>query len=183
VAAQLGQRHGLLNADPNPGNYLVLDGAAGKVGFLDYGCSIDLDEATVSSDRALWRALVREEPDEFRAALSREGLLGGGRTLDSVTYREWERYLVAPFAPATAERGFHWTIPYARDFAQLTSELVRSGNLLLPPQAILLWRQRLGIASVLGSIGATADYRGTLREIVRRATVLEAEERAEREDY
>jgi predicted unusual protein kinase regulating ubiquinone biosynthesis (AarF/ABC1/UbiB family) len=170
--------HKLLNADPNPGNYLVLDGAAGRVGFLDYGCSIELDAATASSDRALWRALVTEEPDEFRAALSREGLLGRGRTLDSVTYREWERYLVAPFA----SDHFHWTIPYARDFAQLTSELVRSGALVLPPQAVLLWRQRLGVASVLGSIGASADYRSVLRELVRRALLLEAEERAEREE-
>ncbi len=170
--------HKLLNADPNPGNYLVLDGAAGKVGFLDFGCSIELDPAIVASDRALWRALVTGEPDEFRAAMSREGLLGRARTLDSVTYREWERYLIAPFA---SERPFHWTIPYARDFAQLTSDLVRSGSFVLPPQAVLLWRQRLGIASVLGSIGATADYRSVLRDIVRRAMLDAAQEAAESE--
>jgi predicted unusual protein kinase regulating ubiquinone biosynthesis (AarF/ABC1/UbiB family) len=170
--------HKLLNADPNPGNYLVLDGSAGRVGFLDYGCSIELDAATVSSDRALFRALVTEEPDEFRAALSRLGLLGRARTLDSVTYREWERYLVAPYATDA----FHWTVAFARDFAQLTSELVRSGSFAFPPGALLLWRQRLGIASVLGSVGATANYRVVLREIVRRAVLAEAEERAEAED-
>jgi predicted unusual protein kinase regulating ubiquinone biosynthesis (AarF/ABC1/UbiB family) len=169
--------HKLLNADPNPGNYLVLDGAAGRVGFLDFGCSIELDAAVVSSDRALWRALVSEEPDEFRAALSREGLLGRARTLDSVTYREWERYLVAPFA----SESFHWTVAYARDFSQLTSELVRSGSFALPPQALLLWRQRLGVSSVLGSIGARADYRSALRSIVRRAMLAEADDRAEAE--
>jgi predicted unusual protein kinase regulating ubiquinone biosynthesis (AarF/ABC1/UbiB family) len=168
--------HKLLNADPNPGNYLVLDGAAGRVGFLDYGCTIELDRATVASDRGLWRALVTGEPDEFRAALSSQGLLGKGRTLDSVTYREWERYLVAPFA---SDRPFHWTVAFARDFAQLTSELVRSGSFVLPPQALLLWRQRLGIAAVLGSIGATADYRSTLRGIVRTALLDAAQEAAE----
>jgi predicted unusual protein kinase regulating ubiquinone biosynthesis (AarF/ABC1/UbiB family) len=172
--------HKLLNADPNPGNYLVLDGAAGKVGFLDFGCAITLDDATIATERALWRALVTGEPDEFRAALSREGLLGKPRTLDSVTYREWERYLVAPFVEG---KPFRWTIAYARDFAQMTSELVRAGSFVFPPQTILLWRQRLGIASVLGSIGAQADYRAVLREIVRKATLLAAEEAAEREEY
>jgi predicted unusual protein kinase regulating ubiquinone biosynthesis (AarF/ABC1/UbiB family) len=161
---------GLLNADPNPGNYLVLDGAAGKVGFLDFGCSLELDEATLAADRRLWRSLVVEEPERFRHALVEEGLIGHARVLDASNYREWERHVAGPFR---SEHGFHWTAAYARDFAQLTSELVRAGALRLPPAALLLWRQRLGVAAVLGSVGARADYRSVLVALVRRARLME----------
>ena len=121
--------------------------------------------------------MARRADDALELARVPSGLLGRARTLDSVTYREWERYLVAPFATDS----FHWTIAYARDFSQLTSELVRSGSFAFPPGALLLWRQRIGIASVLGSIGARADYRSALRDIVRRALLAESESRAESE--
>jgi predicted unusual protein kinase regulating ubiquinone biosynthesis (AarF/ABC1/UbiB family) len=161
---------GLLNADPNPGNYLVLDGAAGKVGFLDFGCSLELDEATVAADRRLWRSLVAEDPERFRHALVEEGLVEAARVFDVSNYREWERHVAGPFR---SDDGFHWTAAYARDFARLTSELVRAGALRLPPASLLLWRQRLGVAAVLGSVGARADYRGVLLALVRRARLME----------
>src|SRR5262249_2213396 len=129
--------HGLLNADPNPGNYLVLD--AGRVGFLDFGCAAELDDALAEADRALWRAVLRGDGEGLRYAVVSQGLLARARTLDSDTFREWERYLAAPFARSR----FRFTAGYARGLANVTSQLVRAGGMSIPPGGFLLWRQRL----------------------------------------
>jgi predicted unusual protein kinase regulating ubiquinone biosynthesis (AarF/ABC1/UbiB family) len=154
-------RHGLLNADPNPGNYLVLPD--GRTAFLDFGCAIELDAETVEFDRKLWRAVLARDGESLRYAVHREGLLGRARTLDSSTFREWERYLAGPYL---AEEPFHFTARYARRWAELHSQLVRAGGIVLPPQAILLWRQRLGVAAVIGELDATADFAGELARLL-----------------
>lgn len=155
-------RHRLLNADPNPGNYLVQ--ADGRVAFLDYGCATLLDEETVAMDRRIWRAVLAQDGESLRYHVHREGLLGRARTLDSSTYREWERYLAAPYL---TDRQFHWTRPYARRLAELTSLLVRAGGLTLPPTALLLWRQRLGIAAVIGDLAPRANFAAELASLLR----------------
>ncbi len=154
-------RHGLLNADPNPGNYLVLPD--GRTAFLDFGCATELDEEIVQQDRRIWRAVLTHDPENLRHAVHKEGLLGRARTLDSSTYREWERYLAGPYL---ARKPFRWTARYARRFAELTSLLVRAGGLVLPAQAVLLWRQRLGVAAVLGELGAEADFSTVLEQLL-----------------
>lgn len=156
-------QHGLLNADPNPGNYLVLDAAAGKVGFLDFGCALELDEDLCEIERSLWRAVLRRDGEALRYAVHCEGLLGRAIALDSDTFRAWERFLAGPFL---AKEAWTWTPAYARGLAQLTSELVNAGGLTLPPAAFLLWRQRLGVAAVLASLAPTVDFRATLSELL-----------------
>jgi predicted unusual protein kinase regulating ubiquinone biosynthesis (AarF/ABC1/UbiB family) len=154
-------RHRLLNADPNPGNYLVL--GDGRVAFLDYGCALELDEELGELDRRIWRAILAQDGEALRHAVHTEGLLGRARTLDSSTYREWERYLAAPYL---ARGPFRWTRAYARRFAELTSLLVRAGGLTLPPAALLLWRQRLGVSAVLGELMPEADFAGALARLL-----------------
>jgi predicted unusual protein kinase regulating ubiquinone biosynthesis (AarF/ABC1/UbiB family) len=154
-------QHRLLNADPNPGNYLVQDD--GRVAFLDFGCAAELDEELVDIDRKIWRSVLRGDGEALRYFVSQEGLLGRARTLDSSTYREWERYLAAPYL---ARPPFHFTKGYARRFVELTSLLVRAGGLALPPGGILLWRQRLGVAAVLGELGARADFGAALAALL-----------------
>jgi predicted unusual protein kinase regulating ubiquinone biosynthesis (AarF/ABC1/UbiB family) len=163
-------RHGLLNADPNPGNYLVLDAARGRVAFLDYGCTTTLDEGTLSADRELWRSLlVRDQfgfgGEAFRHAVHEEGLVdkAHARTLDSDTYREWERYVTYPFRQSEP---FEWTAAYARRIAELTAELVQAGGFRLPAAALLLWRQRLGVAAILGALRPRANFRAALAELL-----------------
>src|SRR5262249_30741998 len=153
--------HGLLNADPNPGNYLVLD--AGRVGFLDFGCAAELDDALVEADRALWRAVLRGDGEGLRYAVVSQGLLARARTLDSDTFREWERYLAAPFARSR----FRFTAGYARGLANVTSQLVRAGGMSIPPGGFLLWRQRLGAAAVIGMLSAEAPFRDELERLLR----------------
>lgn len=158
--------HGLLNADPNPGNYLVLRDEAGlRVGFLDFGCCVELPEATQRCDQVMWQALLAGDGECLRLALHREGLVREAVELDSNRYRAWEACLQEPFS----QHRFTWSAAYARSLAELTSALVRGGRFTLPAAAILLWRQRLGVASVLGQLNATADFRKELLQILRAA--------------
>jgi predicted unusual protein kinase regulating ubiquinone biosynthesis (AarF/ABC1/UbiB family) len=156
--------HRLLNADPNPGNYLVLDG--GRVGFIDFGCATEIDDELATSDRKLWHAILDGDGEMLRFRVHEEGLVSRAqaRVLDSTTYRDWELHLAAPFLH---RRPFNWTAGYARGLAALTSQLVRAGGMSLPPKALLLWRQRLGVAAVIGSLGATADFRQALEDVLR----------------
>jgi len=153
-------RHRLLNADPNPGNYLVVPD---RVAFLDFGCAAELDEELVAEDRRIWSAILARDGEALRYAVHKEGLLGRAQTLDSSTYRDWERYLAGPYL---AEGPFRWTRAYARRLGELTSLLVRAGGLTLPPAGILLWRQRLGVAAVIGELDATADFARALSDLV-----------------
>jgi len=158
--------HGLLNADPNPGNYLVLDAKAGTIGFLDFGCAVKLDEEVLSEDRRLWRAVVEDDGEVFRHALFGEGVLARSEFLSKLSYRDWEKLIVAPFR---AKGGaFTCTSAWAEQLAARTSELIRAGGLNLPPRSLLLWRQRLGLFAVLGHLHPTMDFAAELGAIIAR---------------
>jgi predicted unusual protein kinase regulating ubiquinone biosynthesis (AarF/ABC1/UbiB family) len=156
-------RHRLLNADPNPGNYLVC--SDGRIAFLDFGCCAEIDEALVDTDRKLWHALLERDAEMLRYRVHEEGLItrAHARTLDSSTYRDWERYLAGPFL---ARGPFAWTPGYAAELARLTSQLVQAGGMTVPAAALLLWRQRLGVAAVLGALGPRADFGRALAELL-----------------
>jgi len=158
----------LLNADPNPGNYLHLSGDEVRVAFLDYGCTAVLDEATVANERRLWRAFLRSDPfdaaEQFRMALQEQGMVRDPSSIFGNLYREWERLLFAPFA---APEEFAWSRRYAYELTETTSRLVRSGDFCLPAPVVLLWRQRLGVAAVLGNLDARVDFRSLLTDMVR----------------
>jgi predicted unusual protein kinase regulating ubiquinone biosynthesis (AarF/ABC1/UbiB family) len=157
--------HGLLNADPNPGNYLVLDEEAGRVGFVDFGCAEQLDEGLVIQDRRLHYAILSGDGETFRHALVSEGLLLSADVLDSDTFRTWEGLLSIPFRKGEP---FTWSRGYAKKLARVTSDLVRARGVTLPPSALLLWRQRIGLAAVLGELHPTVDFRRILQELVAR---------------
>ncbi len=160
-------RFGLVNADPNPGNYLVLPGPPVRVAFLDFGCTAEIDPATLADDRKLWRALVHHDPfgaaEQFRFALTELGMVPDPTTLSSNLYREWEQLLAAPFAGGE----FAWTAGYAAALTETTSLLIRGGGLTMTAPVVLLWRQRLGTAAVLGSLSPIADFRSLLTAIQR----------------
>jgi predicted unusual protein kinase regulating ubiquinone biosynthesis (AarF/ABC1/UbiB family) len=86
--------HGLLNADPNPGNFLVEVESDGHVAVwcLDFGCALEVPEAVRDSDRELWWGLLDEDSataaERFRMALARSGLLRRTDTLATTAHRE-----------------------------------------------------------------------------------------------
>lgn len=161
--------HRLLNADPNPGNFLVdeqPDGAA-HVWCLDFGCAVELSEAVRDADRELWWALLEADSERaaerFRMGLARSGLLRRTDSMASTAHREWEHALLAPVA---SHGDFAWTPAYATELASTTGRVLASGGLQLPAEVLLLWRQRLGAAAVIAMLEARAPFRRTLVELI-----------------
>jgi predicted unusual protein kinase regulating ubiquinone biosynthesis (AarF/ABC1/UbiB family) len=161
--------HGLLNADPNPGNFLIEVESDGHVlvHCLDFGCALTIPDEVRDLDREIWWGLLDEDSataaERFRMALGKSGLLRRTDSLATNAHREWERALAAPLA---THGSFHWDTKYAGDFADTTGRVLASGGMRLPAKLLLLWRQRLGVAAVLGMIDATAPFRRVLFDLI-----------------
>jgi len=161
--------HRLLNADPNPGNFLVDETADGHVHVwcLDFGCALELPEAVRDADRELWWGLMDDDgesgAERFRMGLGRSGLLRRTDTMATIVHREWEHALQAPLATLG---DFHWSASYAADFAATTGRVLASGGVALPADVLLLWRQRLGAASVIAMLDAKAPFKRALLDLI-----------------
>jgi len=161
--------HGLVNADPNPGNFLIDEQADGHahVWCLDFGCALVLPDAVRDADRELWWGLLDADSasaaERFRLGLARAGLLRRADSLASVAHRDWERALAAPLA---GHGDFHWSADYARGLADATGRALDAGGLALPAHLLLLWRQRLGAAAVIAMLDARAPFRRGLVELI-----------------
>jgi predicted unusual protein kinase regulating ubiquinone biosynthesis (AarF/ABC1/UbiB family) len=161
--------HRLLNADPNPGNFLVEELPDGHVHVwcLDFGCALELPEAVRDADRELWWGLLDEDNEagaqRFRVGLANAGLLQRTDSLATHAHRDWEHALQAPLA---THGEFHWGSAYGAMFAETTARVLASGNVTLPADVLLLWRQRLGAAAVIGMLDATAPFRRALHDLI-----------------
>jgi hypothetical protein len=161
--------HGLVNADPNPGNFLVEEQPDGSslVWCLDFGCALTLPDELRDADRELWWALLDDDSESaaerFRMGLARAGLLRRADLLASTAHRDWERALAAPVA---SHGDFHWTPGYASQLAEATARTLGTGGLAIPASLLLLWRQRLGAAAVIGLLDAKAPFRRVLVELI-----------------
>jgi predicted unusual protein kinase regulating ubiquinone biosynthesis (AarF/ABC1/UbiB family) len=161
--------HGLLNADPNPGNFLVEVEPDGHVAVwcLDFGCALEIPEAVRDADREIWWGLLDDDnasaAERFRLALARSGLLRRTDSLASSAHRDWERALAAPLA---THGSFHWDAAYAGDFAETTGRVLASGGLQLPARLLLMWRARLGVSAVIGMLDAQVPFRRVLLDLI-----------------
>lgn len=159
----------LLNADPNPGNFLVEEQPDGHVlvWCLDFGCALELPESVRDADRELWWGLLDEDgaaaAERFRMALSRSGLLKRSDSLATSAHRDWEHALVAPLA---TQGEFYWSAAYASELAETTGRVLAAGGMALPADVLLLWRQRLGAAAVIAMLDAKAPFRRALYDLI-----------------
>jgi len=153
--------HGVFNADPHPGNYLVLDG--GRVGFVDFGAVGALSTEMREADHQLWLAMIHRDGEALRHAAHLQGLVRDASVFDGEIWRLWERALAAPFlrrGPTVLEPGD------AAELVALTAQLMRAGKLALSRSAVLLWRQRLGAWSVLAGLRPSLDWRAELAALL-----------------
>lgn len=133
---------------------------------LDYGCAIAIDDPL---DRELWWGLLGDGTavisgaERFRMALAGSGLLARADTLATVAHRDWERALAAPLV---GHGDFHWTTSYAAQLAATTGRVLAAGGVQLPASRVLLWRQRLGAAAVIGMVDASASFWRALVELI-----------------
>jgi predicted unusual protein kinase regulating ubiquinone biosynthesis (AarF/ABC1/UbiB family) len=154
-------RHGLCNGDPHPGNYLIEPGGA-RVGFVDFGLMVELG-ALGAIDRRLFLAMMHRDGEALRFAAHEEGLVPQVGVFDHAAWRAFERALGAPFL-TRGERRFG--PGDASQLAATFTRLVQAGAVQLRPEALVLWRQRLGFFAVLGSLDAELDLRKELGSLL-----------------
>jgi predicted unusual protein kinase regulating ubiquinone biosynthesis (AarF/ABC1/UbiB family) len=160
-------RHGLLYADPHPGNYRFLGG--GRVAFLDFGCNKLLPASLVEGMKRYVLALQRGDIDEFYRACVEVLGYDPSDPESWVLYTEYTKLVLHPLA---LDARFKYTKEFAR---QSVAFLVRGGKKLVfkPDQALpnlpapvrmpsdftFVNRLQWGFGSVLAGLGAEANWR------------------------
>jgi predicted unusual protein kinase regulating ubiquinone biosynthesis (AarF/ABC1/UbiB family) len=153
--------HGIFNADPHPGNYLVLDGD--RIGFVDFGSAAELTPEMRAADHRLFLSMIHRDGETLRHAANAEGLVAEAQVFEGSIWREWEQTLAAPFL----KRGEVTLSPaHVSRLIRLTGELLRARRIALPPGAMLLWRQRLGALAVLAGLAPKLNFRKLLAELL-----------------
>jgi hypothetical protein len=108
-------------------------------------------------------AMIRRDGEALRYAAHRQGLIPSATAFNNSTYRTWEHLLGSPFL----ERGEAELRPdFVRVLGETTWRLVHTHMLELPPAALLLWRQRLGVLAVLASLRPRLDFRLALATVL-----------------
>lgn len=159
-------RHRMINVDPNPGNYLILENPADgpmRVGFIDFGCTARLSDELADADRQMFLAMIHRDGEALRYACHRAGLIERVPSFHSTVYRTWESTLTAPFMTREVTR---LDPAWARELFDLTWRMAQMGKLALPGAALLLWRQRLGVLAVLAALRPELPMRRLLAELL-----------------
>jgi predicted unusual protein kinase regulating ubiquinone biosynthesis (AarF/ABC1/UbiB family) len=160
-------RHGLLYADPHPGNYRFLGG--GRVAFLDFGCHKRLPPSLVAGMKRYVVALQRGDMDAFYRACVE--VLGYDPS-DPQSWKLYTEYTQLVLRPLIADERFMYTKDFARESVAF---LVRGGRdivfkpdealpnlpapLRMPTDFTFVHRLQWGFSSVLAGLRAEANWR------------------------
>jgi predicted unusual protein kinase regulating ubiquinone biosynthesis (AarF/ABC1/UbiB family) len=159
--------HGLLYADPHPGNYRFLGG--GRVAFLDFGCHKRIAPALVTGMKRYVVAAQMQDWDEFyRACVD---VLGYDPS-DHDSFALYTEYLKLVLRPLLVDERFRYTKEFARESVAF---LVRGGRKIvfkpdetlpnlpapvrMPSDFTFVNRLQWGFGSVLAGLGAEANWR------------------------
>jgi predicted unusual protein kinase regulating ubiquinone biosynthesis (AarF/ABC1/UbiB family) len=150
-------RFRLFNADPHPGNYLFPDD--GTVVFLDFGSVKMFRRQTRELLLEQLDAVIDRDAPRLIDALRQAGFLPASNP-DPDKLLQWFR---AFNEPVLEDREWTYTPDFAREVGRLTSDpragyadLMRKLN--LPPEYLLLNRIHWGVNSILGRLGARANW-------------------------
>jgi predicted unusual protein kinase regulating ubiquinone biosynthesis (AarF/ABC1/UbiB family) len=159
--------HGLLYADPHPGNYRFLGG--GRVAFLDFGCNKRIPPALVAGMKRYVTALQRGDETEFyRACVDVLGYDPDDRESWAL-YTEYTKLILRPLV---VDEPFQYTKDFARETIAF---LVRGGKKIvlrpdeafptlpapvrMPTDYTFVNRLQWGFVSVLAGLRAKANWR------------------------
>ena len=160
-------RHGLLYADPHPGNYRFLGG--GRVAFLDFGCHKHLPPALIKGMKRYIVALQRGDMASFYEACI--DVLGYDPD-DQESFALYTEYTKLIWRPFVTDAPFKFTKEFARESVAF---LVRGGKKIVfkpdvampnlpapvrtPSDLTFVNRLQWGFSSILAGLGAEANWR------------------------
>lgn len=156
--------HGLLNADPHPGNYLFLKD--GRICFIDFGCVQPFTREQIEGLRALRHAATSRAPDHELRALA-VAHLGLPDPLDDALWDLFRRYLMLSFEPILAAQPWKFTREYTAKMVEfgLEAKTVVARQALRgglkdtdSPGMVFLTRLTYGVSTLLANLGAEANW-------------------------
>ncbi len=167
-------RHGVLYADPHPGNYRFFDD--GKVGFLDFGCVKTLPPDLVGGMKRYMRAAMDEDWLDFDRACV-EVL---GYDPEDETWELYRAYTLELLMPICTVDEWVCSTEKAREAVQFLSRGLRKiafkeGSVMpklpmvpkMPQDFTFVNRLQWGLASVMAGLGTVARFRPIVEPLVR----------------
>jgi predicted unusual protein kinase regulating ubiquinone biosynthesis (AarF/ABC1/UbiB family) len=146
------------NADAHPGNYLSLPD--GKVAFLDFGMTKQLDKEQIELEIAALEAAFEDDPEKVRRALGNLGFLHKPDRVDAERLMEHVRviggwYMVDREVTIDSELVMN-AIAAVTDPRAGFYDLWRREN--LPANELMGRRMETGVLAVLGQLRATRNW-------------------------
>lgn len=161
-------KHGVLYADPHPGNYRFLGG--GRVAFLDYGCVKKIPSHLLEGMKRYITTAMDKDWEAFERACVE--VLGYDRS-DEASFALFIDYSKMILEPLTTDGTFRHTPAVAREAVAF---LVRGGKRIMKPKDgevlpnlpkpihapqdhTFMNRLQWGLASVMGGLGGEGNWR------------------------
>jgi len=146
------------NADAHPGNYILMDD--GKVAFIDFGMTKQLDSEQIELEIAALRAAFDDDPERLRVALHDLGFLRNPKKVDAerlmahvLTVGGW--YLEDREVTIDSQRVME-AIAAVTDPRSDFFDLMRREN--VPANELMGRRMESGVLAVLGQLNATRNW-------------------------
>lgn len=146
-------RHGILYADPHPGNFLF---RKGQVVILDFGRVVEYEPEEVETERQLFYAILNRKKDEVFDLLRKRGLITDPESFDYEGY--WnllERQLEHHFAKVPTKI----TRTFLRNVALETQSFSDRKKLRLSKVMMGSFITNLGLSSLFADLEAEVHWR------------------------
>jgi predicted unusual protein kinase regulating ubiquinone biosynthesis (AarF/ABC1/UbiB family) len=152
------------NADAHPGNYLWMDD--GRVAFLDFGMTKQLDAEQIELEIAAIEAVLEDDPESLRLALGELGFLRRPKRFDAERLMQHVRevggwYLDDREVTIDSELVMR-AIAAVSDPRSGFFDLMRREN--IPANELMGRRMESGVLAVLGQLRATGNWNRIGRE-------------------
>jgi predicted unusual protein kinase regulating ubiquinone biosynthesis (AarF/ABC1/UbiB family) len=146
------------NADAHPGNYILMED--GKVAFLDFGMTKQLDKEQIELEIAAVEAVLDQDPEELRVALGELGFLHKPKRIDA---EKLMQHVLAVGGWYLEDREITVDPNYVMNVITAVSDprsefydMMRREN--VPANELMGRRMETGVLAVLGQLNATRNW-------------------------
>ena len=158
-------RYGEVNADPHPGNYLFHED--GTVTFLDFGCVKRFTPGQVEHMKAVGRAALADDADQFGRAMADAGFLPPQA---ASAVRAIYPAMRAVYLPVLEEQPWAYTPERSREMLETAMGLnadfrAVARDLEFPPDYLFLGRTAAGNHAILSGLRASGQWRAVFEEM------------------
>ncbi|RME76544.1 MAG: AarF/ABC1/UbiB kinase family protein [Planctomycetota bacterium] len=156
--------HGLLHADPHPGNYLFLPDE--RLGLLDFGCVKEFSPGFLTHYRSAIAAILRRDDEALLDAFIAMRFLQPEEreTERARAYLDWTYLSSEPLLHEGVWEG-DWEAFIRKLHEQLNSMALRLG-FRMPKEAVFLNRVLLGVMCFWNRLNVRLDWNAMIREVL-----------------